>query len=43
MLGLPTTIARMNVGYSWTGHGGLPVMMYHKQGSRGPCLLAITT
>ena len=25
MLGLPTTIARMNVGYSWTGHGGLPV------------------
>ena len=29
MLDLPTTIARMNVGYSWTGHGGLPVMMYH--------------
>jgi len=28
MLGLPTTIARMNVGYSWTGHGGLPVMQY---------------
>lgn len=29
MLDLPTTIARMNVGYSWTGHGGLPVMQYH--------------
>ena len=29
MLDLPTTIARMNIGYSWTGHGGLPVMMYH--------------
>jgi nucleoside-diphosphate-sugar epimerase len=29
MLNLPTTIARMNVGYSWTGHGGLPVMQYH--------------
>ena len=29
MLGLPTTIARMNVGYSWTGHGGLPVMQYN--------------
>jgi nucleoside-diphosphate-sugar epimerase len=29
MLNLPTTIARMNVGYSWTGHGGLPTMMYH--------------
>ncbi len=29
MLDLPTTIARMNVGYSWTGHGGLPVMAYH--------------
>jgi nucleoside-diphosphate-sugar epimerase len=28
MLDLPTTIARMNVGYSWTGHGGLPVMQY---------------
>ena len=28
MLGLPTTIARMNVGYSWTGHGGLPVRFY---------------
>ena len=29
MLELPTTIARMNVGYSWTGHGGLPVMQYN--------------
>ena len=29
MLDLPTTIARMNVGYSWTGHGGLPVMQYN--------------
>jgi nucleoside-diphosphate-sugar epimerase len=29
MLNLPTTIARMNVGYSWTGHGGLPVMQYN--------------
>lgn len=29
MLDLPTTIARMNVGYSWTGHGGLPVMAHH--------------
>lgn len=29
MLNLPTTIARMNVGYSWTGHGGLPIMAYH--------------
>jgi nucleoside-diphosphate-sugar epimerase len=29
MLDLPTTIARMNVGYSWTGHGGLPVMFAH--------------
>jgi len=29
MLGLPTTIARMNTGYSWTGHGGMPVRMYH--------------
>jgi nucleoside-diphosphate-sugar epimerase len=29
MIGLPTTIARMNVGYSWTGHGGLPVMQYY--------------
>lgn len=28
MLNLPTTIARMNVGYSWTGHGGLPVRYY---------------
>lgn len=38
MLNLPTTIARMNVGYSWTGHGGLPVMMYHtmKQGQPWP-------
>ena len=36
MLGLPTTIARMNVGYSWTGHGGLPVMQYDtfKEGRR---------
>jgi nucleoside-diphosphate-sugar epimerase len=34
MLDLPTTIARMNVGYSWTGHGGLPVMFaqYMEQG-----------
>ena len=29
LLDLPTTIARMNVGYSWTGHGGLPVMQYN--------------
>ncbi len=38
MLGLPTTIARMNVGYSWTGHGGLPVMQYHtmKEGRPWP-------
>jgi nucleoside-diphosphate-sugar epimerase len=28
MFDLPTTIARMNVGYSWTGHGGLPVRFY---------------
>ena len=28
MLNLPTTIARMNVGYSWTGHGGLPVRYF---------------
>ncbi len=29
MLGLPTTIARMNIGYSWTGgSGGLPVSFY---------------
>jgi nucleoside-diphosphate-sugar epimerase len=38
MLDLPTTIARMNVGYSWTGHGGLPVMQYYtmKGGSPWP-------
>ncbi len=29
ILNLPTTIARMNVGYSWTGHGGLPVAYYY--------------
>jgi nucleoside-diphosphate-sugar epimerase len=28
LLDLPTTIARMNVGYSWTGHGGLPVRFH---------------
>jgi nucleoside-diphosphate-sugar epimerase len=26
MLDLPTTIARMNIGYGMSGHGGLPVM-----------------
>ena len=38
MLDLPTTIARMNGGYSWTGHGGLPVMQYHvfKEGQTWP-------
>jgi nucleoside-diphosphate-sugar epimerase len=34
MLGLPTTIARMNIGYSHTGHGGLPVM-YQKMMKAG--------
>jgi len=29
MLHLPTTIARMNTGYSWTGHGGMPVRYFH--------------
>ncbi|MDT3442222.1 MULTISPECIES: NAD(P)-dependent oxidoreductase [unclassified Pseudofrankia] len=28
MLDLPTTIARMNTGFSWTGHGGMPVRFY---------------
>jgi nucleoside-diphosphate-sugar epimerase len=41
MLGLPTTIARMNVGYSWTGHGGLPVMQYHTMKEGNPWLLPI--
>ena len=36
MLNLPTTIARMNVGYSWTGHGGLPVMAYHMMSQGQP-------
>jgi len=36
MLNLPTTIARMNVGYSWTGHGGLPAMMYHTMSAGQP-------
>ena len=34
MLGLPTTIARMNVGYGWTGHGGLPVR-FHRMMAEG--------
>ena len=41
MLGLPTTIARMNVGYSWTGHGGLPVMQYHTFKGGQPWLVPI--
>src|SRR4030081_2732310 len=41
MLGLPTTIARMNVGYSWTGHGGLPVMQYHTMKEGHPWLVPI--
>lgn len=36
MLDLPTTIARMNVGYSWTGHGGLPVRYYHMMAEGRP-------
>lgn len=41
MLNLPTTIARMNVGYSWTGHGGLPVMQYHTFKEGNPWLKPI--
>ena len=36
MLELPTTIARMNVGYSWTGHGGLPVRFYRMMSEGKP-------
>ena len=36
MLGLPTTIARMNMGYSWTGHGGLPVRYYRMMAEGKP-------
>jgi nucleoside-diphosphate-sugar epimerase len=36
MLDLPTTIARMNVGYSWTGHGGLPVRFYKMMSEGAP-------
>ncbi|MGA7055012.1 MAG: NAD(P)-dependent oxidoreductase [Mycobacterium sp.] len=39
MLNLPTTIARMNVGYSWTGHGGLPVMQYNTFKNGQPWLI----
>jgi nucleoside-diphosphate-sugar epimerase len=41
MLDVPTTIARMNVGYSWTGHGGLPVMQYHTMKEGNPWLVPI--
>jgi nucleoside-diphosphate-sugar epimerase len=41
MLNLPTTIARMNVGYSWTGHGGLPVMQYHTMKEGNPWLIPV--
>ncbi|HET6735697.1 NAD-dependent epimerase/dehydratase family protein [Mycobacterium sp.] len=41
MLNLPTTIARMNVGYSWTGHGGLPVMQYNTFKNGQPWLVPI--
>jgi nucleoside-diphosphate-sugar epimerase len=41
MLNLPTTIARMNVGYSWTGHGGLPVMQYNTFKNGQPWLIPI--
>jgi nucleoside-diphosphate-sugar epimerase len=41
MFNLPTTIARMNVGYSWTGHGGLPVMQYNTFKNGQPWLILI--
>jgi nucleoside-diphosphate-sugar epimerase len=41
MFNLPTTIARMNVGYSWTGHGGLPVMQYNTFKNGQPWLIPI--
>jgi UDP-glucuronate 4-epimerase len=30
MLNLPTTIARMNIGYGTSGHGGVPVMLFRQ-------------
>jgi nucleoside-diphosphate-sugar epimerase len=30
MLGLPTTIARMNIGYGVAGHGGLPIILFDR-------------
>jgi nucleoside-diphosphate-sugar epimerase len=36
LLNLPTIIGRMNVGYSWTGHGGLPVRYYKMMAAGQP-------
>jgi nucleoside-diphosphate-sugar epimerase len=30
MLGLPTTIARMNIGFGTAGHGGLPIIFFNQ-------------
>jgi nucleoside-diphosphate-sugar epimerase len=42
MLNLPTTIARMNIGYSWTGgSGGLPINFYKRMAAGQPVPVAI--
>lgn len=41
MLNLPTTIARMNIGYGVTGHGGMPVMCYELMRAGQPIPLPI--
>ncbi|MCP2338100.1 NAD-dependent epimerase/dehydratase family protein [Actinomadura rupiterrae] len=36
-LGLPTTIARLNVAYGPYGHGGLPVILFRRMADGLPC------